>query len=834
MSQEKTKHILLDINESLSTLFDVILKDLNVEIHSEYSEDVIYDFVFTQNIKEEYKSFNVILISDERSDSTQSLISPSSLENELVQTSVRRMLGANITSQMQPIDTRKFKITSKNSFGFYLDYLLTFAYKFNFDITGVMNDFVKICNELVLKLDVLPIDLDIIVNNENLVVQFSFDSSNFNVESFASEIKEIQANVSDLYVLSESNLIGLGFYYIKNCSTNSRIVNASKKDQKFSNKIYNTLSELVSYKKEDILALPKKTSSLAIIKKIVNHLVNIENFQKIDFDDLLSQYPEKNIIKGLSEEDRIFIKKILGDKSLLETMNIAIKGHEECLYENEAIPSKIVKALEQIDVFDIKSVLGEEDFKTKICGVTEDLTEENQVVSGKIEEDESFTRVSGRIDEDESITRISGEREDLTEAITRVSGSAEDLSKSRWELKRLDLGKKLEEQVSRIISTQGYSKEMIDQRIEEVIGEVLQTDDTKVKLKIKNAILESAAIADLSIKVDNETSTDNIFLQLENDKFRGQISRKNDQIIRMKKLMDSMKEEFLARKKAEGEIGQKLQNNSTLSSEQKLESVNIQLEALLRENRIKDTRIEQLEKSNAHTVKNKDQRIVQLEERIADLINNPAVENHSGDEKIRIIELEHLNKQLENQLSIAEGRIQSLSKKYDAELKNRLQINSTGVELNKIIDEERKKNIVLSSKIETLEDESKNVSSVNELNESKEKIKDLESTLKEAQLENKKLEQKMKFMSSQMTELDKKLKKSSGNNSSSTGSSLNDKKIKQLESTLEKFNAMKNKAEEELHKKKEEAHKLKQENIAMRHKLDELERKLSKFDKKAA
>lgn len=826
MSSKISKHIYLDVDESVSALFDTILLDLEVEVSHSFSNEEKYDFVFTQNVEFSINSdAHIILITDSSDVLRSSFLSAESLSNKIVQKSIRRLLGdissVNLERDFIPEQAKSFKITSKNSFGFYLDYILTFAIKYGFDAQVLSTDYIKICTELILKEEKIPLNLDLFVNHESFIIQFSIDSLDLDFENISGAVSCLEASLFDCYKINESRVSALGCYYIKDIKTKSRLVHLNNLKNGFDNKVYRSFDEFVDYKKEEIKpGALVATSSLAIIKKIVNFLVNISDFQNKEFEDLINLYPEKEVVKGLNQEDLDFIKKILGDKNLLETMNISIKGHEDELYETPDLASKIARAIQTIDVFQIKSILGEEEFITRISGVTEDLTQENQVVSGRFDEDESFQR-------------IEGSPEDLTEAVTRISGSKEDLSKGKWQVKRLALGEKLEEQLGRLIASENISKELLEERIEDVISEVLGTTDKKVVEKIKSTLLESAATEDLALKISNETTTENIFLQLENDKYRGQIARKNDQLLRMKKIMDSMKDEFLARKKAEGDINHKLKNSNNLNSEQKLDSANIQLDALMRENRIKETRIEQLEKANLHTIKNKDQRIMQLEERIADLVNAPSVEQNE-DMSLKVSELEHVNKQFENQLVVAEGRIQTLSKKLDAELKNKAQINSTGTELSKILDEEKRKNIQLSKQVEALTISLNSAKESNEVDESKIKIKELEVSLKEAQLDNKKFEQKMKFMTSQMTELDKKLKRATGTNTSANGSTVNDKKMKQLELALDKMNTLKLKAEDELLKRKEEAHKLKQENNVLQHKIDELDRKLLKFEKKAA
>jgi len=348
---------------------------------------------------------------------------------------------------------------------------------------------------------------------------------------------------------------------------------------------------------------------------------------------------------------------------------------------------------------------------------------------------------------------------------------------------------------------------VITDRVKAVVRESfsLEESDDNIANGLNNSVIDSAATKSIESEISSERSADEIFLKLENDRYKGQINKKNDQIIRMKRIIDSMKSDYVANKKAEQNFKESITSGDDVSNEQKLKSVGIQLELLSREVKNKELTIEQMERAQAHTIKNRDHRISLLEEKLADATEAAtAVTSNEFESKSRIKELELKNKQFENQLNVAESRIKSLSKKYDDEMKNRVQIEMNGSGLDKLLADEKYKVNQLLEKISVLENASSNQKAndiVEELDSSKEKIRELESHLKESQIESKKFEQKMKFMTSQMSELEKKLKKVAGRAGGASGGATNDKRLKQLEGNMQKINILKSKAEEELAKK---------------------------------
>ncbi len=802
MSEETLKHILIDVSDEVSDILDKVLNELNVEVYADDLARDDFDYVFTENLSYPAEENTcVVVITSEVYDGPFFTIQKNHLSSPLAQKAIRRFLGENTSINLEqvevPKELRSYKITNRFSRGYYFDLVSSLASEFSFDFERIGANFLTAINTIFNDFQSLPIEFEVIIGEDYFATQIHFMLTKWSNESFIKTSRLVEDCFYDSYFIKESKTAVIGLYHFKNISGKSVVVCEEEKSGlgNFESEVYNTLTNIVDYKIVDNIESIKKTSALSKVKKIIDFIKHSKFPEGTSFEDKLSAFPDSIIVSQLGKDDIDFIRAVINDGKVYEALSASIIGHKDDLFKNDDFPEKIASALEEMEFYEFTSFFdSESEAIQKISGVTENLTEENTLVSGRVDEDE-FSQV------------IKGTKEDLGPENFLVSGSREDLSKQKWQVKRLEVAKKVKDELRLIAESGVFDHQVITDRVKAVVRESfsLEESDDNIANGLNNSVIDSAATKSIESEISSERSADEIFLKLENDRYKGQINKKNDQIIRMKRIIDSMKSDYVANKKAEQNFKESITSGDDVSNEQKLKSVGIQLELLSREVKNKELTIEQMERAQAHTIKNRDHRISLLEEKLADATEAAtAVTSNEFESKSRIKELELKNKQFENQLNVAESRIKSLSKKYDDEMKNRVQIEMNGSGLDKLLADEKYKVNQLLEKISVLENASSNQKAndiVEELDSSKEKIRELESHLKESQIESKKFEQKMKFMTSQMSELEKKLKKVAGRAGGASGGATNDKRLKQLEGNMQKINILKSKAEEELAKK---------------------------------
>ncbi|EQC47419.1 hypothetical protein [Bacteriovorax sp. Seq25_V] len=835
MSDEELKHILIDVSDSVSEVLDDVLSELHIEVYADELARDDFDIIFTENVSYPAEDgVQVIVISNEEYNGPFLVISKEHLSSPVVQKAIRRYLGEKTSLQLEGIDSviemKSYKITNKFSRGYYYDLVSSLASENNFLFDVISENFLKVVNSIFNDFKSLPIEFEVVISDSFYAIQIHFGQEKFSSKKVEQIGRTVNGCFFDGYYLEEAKTTVVGLYFDKECSGKSVLVSETPivSSGHYESDVYNKLAQITDYKIIEAPGSVKKTSTLSKVKKVIDFIKKTEFQDDYSFEQKLSMFPDQDIIEALGQDDLDFIRAVISDGKVYEAISASILGHTEDLFKNDDFPEKIAGALEEMEFYEFSSFFdSEEDAIKRISGVTEDLTEET-------------TLVSGRIDEDESNQIVKGSREDLTPENFLVKGSRENLSKEKWRVKRLEIATKVKEELKNIAESGVFDSEIIKDRVKSTIREglMLSENEDNITTSLNNSVINGASTKSIESEISTDRSADEIFLKLENDRYKGQINKKNDQIIRMKRIIDSMKSDFVANKKAEKSLKDSLSSGEDVSAEQRLKAAALQVEALMREVKNKEVLVEQMERAHAHTLKNRDHRISLLEEKLADSAEAAsAVTSIEFEAKSRIKELELKNKQFENQLNVAESRIKSLSKKYDDEMKNRVQVEMNGSGMTKLLEDEKRRVVQLLEKIAALEGEassSKESDIAIELDSSKEKIRELETHLKESQIESKKYEQKMKFMTSQMTELEKKLKKAAGRTGGSSAGGVNDKRLKQLEGNMEKINVLKAKAEEELAKKREEAHRYKQENGILNNKIDELERKLAKYEKNVA
>lgn len=831
-----------DFCEKLKGIIDSKIEGDQISYFTDVVENDSYDYIFTDNIEyERNEDEKVLVFSATRPTTNISWLPPSLLDNPIAIVSLHRFLGINATINIEQdlgadSEFRSIKVTDPLSIGHYQDIVTRESYLAQADFFEIGKAFNEVAIKFFKDLQALPVEVDLIKSSGVFALQFHASINNYkNVqEDLITFLKDQNSHLTDLFFLNKTEELVINLTWLKDQNEKGFLFHSLEAFSTPSNNVYNILDKLVDSKTPEVVykAKEKKEGSennLSKIKKVIDYLKKQKELLGKDYsmEACLDTYPARDSLVTLTEEDFEFIRKVVGDKAVYETINNSIVGQKNRLASHQDVKRMISQAIDEMDVFEVKGVLDEDDdIIARISGVTENLTED-------------ITRVSGKIDEDNSVTRVEGTTEHIKEEATIVSGSSDQEVDELWKVKKLDLVEKVSQAIQGYVNSGATDLEELEDRIREIIKEELGLTDEQAK-SLGDAVVLSAAANSLGEEL-NESADENIFFKLENDKLKGLIEKKEDQIMRLKRVMDSMKADFVARKEADDEL-RKLSQGENQSAETKLRVVENKLATIFRELKNKEAEINLVKKQNEHTVKNKNHRIGLLEERLSDLTSRNSELHEASENREKERELEIKAKNLEIQLRLANEKMDEFKTQAAKADELEKQIRDINSGSSQAIEVEKEKVIILEKQLKEMNErlnkipeappERKESEVVRELEG---KVRDMENAVKQAELEKKKYEQKLKYTNSHIQELEKKLKRAmKATLGNSGGSGVGDKRAKQLEKNLEKVNEMKDKVESELSKKREEAHKYKQENAILTNRITDLEKKLSVLSKKAA
>jgi hypothetical protein len=856
VDEVKKKHILLSLNSELAQKLETLLSECAVELYTDELAKDSYDFVFEENASYEIEAQEkVIVFSDEVENCKHSYISPSLLDSEVIQIALKRCIGEDSTMDLETQvsgSCKSFKITDPFSIGHYLDVATSTSYKEVGDFENISKAFVQVSNFYMSQLKALPLDVEMIISNEMKVLQFHAPITDFSNTNIPDEVFSVLgASLVDVYFLEKSKelVISVSWFgeegkvsYLKHHLNGFRKPSPNKD-------VYNGFDKLLGLDKEDIefKTSPEqedvKRSSFALVKKVIDFVKSKKdsNPDLFEFQSALAEYPNKEVIAGLVEEDIDFIKKAIESYNVYDTINSTVKGNVDEALKQDDIAQKVSGALMEMESFEAIGMFdSEEDAIQKISGITDNLTEESTLVNDFAQDLDAVTKVEGSPEEAEENQLVKGSKEEIKEENTIISGSRENIDDT-WKVKRSEIAERVKEEVQKLVSAGNHTPEDIQDRIKSVLKDELGLDD-KTAGEFNDSLLSAVSTNSVGESIAGSDSAE-VFLRLDNERLKGQLASKMDQIVRMKRIIDTMKADFIAKKEAEKALYDKIKEEGADSIEAKFKAAEVQIAALLKEINLKEKREEQLVQGQEHALKNKEHRIGLLEEKIADMTEKQLSMSDNGETKARVNELELENKNLTNQLKVTNERFEAISEKYEKEVGSsspQFQANDSG--LQSLLEKEKEKVAGLQVQINEFKkqlatkaaEESAQAAAPTQTAEDPGRIKELEVQLKASELETKKFEQKIKFMSSQMSEMEKKLKKMAsraGGGAKKGGSDLN---TKRLEKNLEKINALNDKLQADMTDKKKELHKAKQENSIMHNKITELERKLAKYEKKAA
>lgn len=708
------------------------------------------------------------------------------------------------------------KVQDYLNIGYFVDTIVVEAYKNKFDhdkIRDYLNLSLKSALKNIERQDG-PANLDVSFSysDAGFAIQVSFDSS---VTAFKKDLATLQefsvhTNFYDLVYFGKRERVIFSSAWFKNPDLSAAMacffteVTAKKAEGDASAEV-----KPVEGPDQSVVYEPKKISSdqskkLQVARKfslfIKNYREKEESPKNVlmleirDVDDYLTKYPRQESVKELDDEIKNFIIKLLRDESLYQGVSDFVQ--------------KIAQNNLDSHVDDIQKVIGEKSL--------EDLTE---------------------------ILRVAGTKDESGDDKTTVGGWTENLNEEEWKVKRSELVEQIKEEVT-VIKSQG--RNIVQDDILRVMSDQLNANPEDMKTVVKG-IVEEAVTSTIMQKEKLEEAFARTFVSSPTSSPANDAAKEKleQQIARMKKLMEQMKNEIVKLKNENVVRLEKLTSTDNETDNAEVIELKRELEKAMETSKNKEKMAQKIKADMENVVQTKNEKIASLEMRI-ESIKNDFVQSaeFANEEKLEKLEVE--NKSLLARLELANRKINIISENMerqdsDANAKKEKEILTLKMNMQmaqSMIEKMKQDRTELESK---LREEKEKYSKLKEekADNGKEKNieqeilisslhsdkKSLEEKLKIQGIELKKIEQKLKYTSAQLEEAQKKKA-----GQAAAGNKSNEAYIKQLESA----NSRLAEASSDLVEKKKELHKYKQENAIMNAKLAELEKKLANLEKKAA
>jgi hypothetical protein len=863
----KEKHILITLGDELKQKIEGIISAEGYHFYSAKEERESFDYVITDDVVyDKVGSEDVLVITEsEPNDMKHSTIMPGVLDHEVARVAIKRFVGQdssiNIEAEYGVENYSSYKITDPFSVGHYLDVIASKAYAKELDYERIAPIYTNIANIILNRYCILPLEVDVIYGEKVQVLQMHACIKNFSLGYGVLDqtLKELDANFVDFYTLEKTKMLVVTICWIEGSKTRSYLRHHLKGFNKSSenHEIYEKINSFVNPDNAEVEYKEKHNEEelgakigFTKIKKIVEFLKKKKEQlgEEYNYDTCLNQYPDVETVKALTEEDHDFIKSVVGDTGTYDKFNQIVEGHKVDLFDDGNAKTKVEGGIEDVELFEISQILGEKETFEKIAGTKEDIGEDAQRVEGRIDEDDSSVRVEGTPEDiGEENALVEGEREDLTEEKTIVSGEEKTIEEM-WEVKKEEILDAVDEKIWTLSEAGEENSENIERIITDVVKEILNVPQDKAEA-IKEVIKDNVATLDLGDMLDT-SSVDGAFSQLEVNKLKAEIQKKQEQIVRMKKIIDSMKGEFSAKMAADKELKDLYNSSGDLSEGDKLKLLQGELANKLKEIEQLQSMIEHSKKSLETSMANKDRLISFLEDKLSEYKTREFEEADKGETKAEISRLTVENNKLESQLAMTNRRLEDINAKYEAEKANTGSMQSTQMDnLQKILESEKEKAretdqklLKVNEKLTVAKRDLKKAQEKLEVLEAgnseasnkdlEAKVRSMEAKVKDAELDKKQAEQKLKFLSAQMKDMEKKLKFAA--NKAGGGGGANSGREKALERQMEKIKKNSEKVVVELAEKKKEIVKMRQESGTMSNKIKELERKLAKYEKDAA
>jgi hypothetical protein len=726
--------------------------------------------------------------------------------------------------------------------GFFADSIVIEAYKANFDIAMLRNYLNTALNFSFKKIEKntegnTPIDISYSHDEEAFAIQLSFQVDTF-------EGKEELKNIFDT-LSANSNYFDVTYFERKGRLTISSLIFKDMKMKKSSSYFFTEVikrspvmeieevkTNLYSglFTKEDVpYSGPNmetdEVRQLSIARKFALFIKNCrkkeENPRRLEIDDIdayLSFYPKKKSLEEITPVVKELMYKILKD----DEMYLGISEYIQKISGSNL--NDQVKGIQ--DVLKMKSL---SDIEEMVALKTENQEGQVSPDGTPIENDGNF-HFKAWLEKEEEIQRVAG----------NVGLSTNEV----WEMKRNQLSAVIQDEFTRIFSE---GRNIVQDDIVRVVAQGLNANKNEIQPIVEWIVEEAIASEMVKNKqievapapVDNKKLEEDFAAKLLEepapppvDLLREKLESQN---LRMKKLMEQMKNELL-RMKSEQEEARAKAPLTTLDEEEK-NRLSKAIERAMSALKSKDRFIEKLKQDHENISTSKDIQLNALEMRIEEMkaeyarsrefANEEKLEMLSAENKTLLARLNLANKKVNIINENVENSKDEIEEKYEKEidaLKLSVQMAQTLIE--RLKQDKHDMEVRFLEERETFKSNSdsegggKKEGQVQSLTTEK---KALEEKLRAQSIELKKVEQKLKYANSQ-------LDSSSGKKAAAANVKTNEAYAKQLDL----MNMRMENANAEVVEKRKELVKLKQENNLLLSRLSELEKRLAGHDKKAS
>jgi|GEM_PF-2521438 len=659
------------------------------------------------------------------------------------------------------------KITNDYSIGYYSDVISSFASKERVNPVQIRNFTTLCLSYLSYlakaSITAFPIEIDYGLSQNSFFIQIHCQSLKFFIENivdstqeaksrdpFVSLMKEVISKVDlmEVYTLESSQKLVVTACWITNPNFirtdfyNSLLIHQIQSFRETGRTRFGKIAEtkpffeeLKGEQKSRVLeSLPKAYSvgeslkeriNLVLVKRVVNFLhkkwsdgdgnIQVPDTEDYDLDSLskdLLVFPDQEAIKRInaSEKEAIlhnifshginlneevervkenidtddYLEGILSSLSKMscDEANVAIGGFEE---DANGIPGQ-------------KEDLEKESQMVK--GEREDLTEESQMVKGEREDlTEENQMVSGEREEKEHRQVISGGEESQKDEKTTITGTTDNIVSENWEVKRSQVLEKVKGRVNDLRNSKASNKE-IDEEVKMIISSELGMDSDSSE-KLANAISDDAS--DDWVQGNLDPINENIKQRIQLEKVSNQLSLRETQVGKMKKLINGLKSEVASLRNEKQMDAMVSTISPRLSQEQ--ESVPAVENTIVMGSPI-DDQSDSNETSNSELMKDNEVSAVLNSLGLdnqdeTEITNNSSEANASNEENLvraNEITFEREKEKLSNQIRKLEKDNALLLKKFKEGINEISEIRDSGEDLSKL----KKENEGLSAQVESL------------------------------------------------------------------------------------------------------------------------------------
>jgi hypothetical protein len=671
----------------------------------------------------------------------------------------------------------------------------------------------------------------------------------------------------------------------------------------------------------------EETRNLPNIKKLVQFIKKFretedngpleENLNIRDIARYLRKYPDQSIISQLEQSDREMILKCFKSESIAEEIEDTINTVKGGLDKEEFLQT-VLDNLTELEVDDVvnlsnvsdsedvqkvKGLEDEEEFRQKVSGIEEEKDDFKTVISSSEEKKEKDLVVKslGIEEEEKGVLKFKNleaqekpkthksehQEEVLTIKSEKIDQEAVDLGNVReemrarnkrkhdqeeliisgeWEEKKRKITEKLSANLEKMRNGEEVASiEEIEEELKQVFKEGLGSDE--LGESVAKGIADNSSERLISEKLD---SVQKIKEKIEKEKASQALAMRDEQIVRMKKVLDTIKTENSSLKT---KLYEESQSKETLSigsgheeDSKEYKILKASAETLKKEISIRDIAFDKLKESQSVALENKDKKIEQLEQRINAVLDSQS-KNGENDLAVEMKKIANENRLLQSQIEVKDRTIDNMNRRI--EMSKQDGNHKENIELERVKEQNRAALEAMQAfKVEKADLEIKLRGALRDIRQKeteasilKEKdskptvdhsveLKSKDKELQTLKIENgklsdqakaitircKQLEQKMKFLNAQVESANKGRGQMSSN--SKSGSSGREAKLalklKQLETSREKMSMDTQRLSSQLDAKKKEAVVLTTENNLLKNKMAELEQKLNKIERKAS